>query len=157
MTLRNRQKVVRKPADVELPGAPHTVPGTVREVGHRSDVSVEFVSGSTVIAIPEQLLRRNNLEVFRVRGDGLAADGVRNGDYLIVERRSEPNNGDLVVACLRTDAVVVRRFFRHNMGVTLESANTAVITSSVKSAEVEVLGIVVGILRKDGTVAQEQR
>jgi hypothetical protein len=157
MTLRRRQKVFRKPADVDPPGAPHTVPETVSEVGHRSDVSVEFVSGSTVVAIPDQLLRHNNLEVFRVRGDGLAADGVRHGDYLIVERRPEPDNGDLVVASLQTDSVVVRRFFRHNMDVTLESANTAVSTSSVTSADVEVLGIVAGILRKDGTIAQDQR
>lgn len=83
---------------------------------------------------------------FRVDGDSLLNDHIRDGDYVIVERRPNPANGDLVVA-LADGRSTIKRYFREKSRVRLESPGGDQKPIRLKSREAQVHGVVVGLLR----------
>src|SRR5436305_3982812 len=50
------------------------------------------------ITVPERLTSRGENYVLKVRGDSMIDDGIMDGDYVIIARREEANNGEMVVA-----------------------------------------------------------
>ncbi len=82
----------------------------------------------------------------KVQGDSMIDDHIRDGDYVIVERRSQARDGETVVAILENEDATLKRFYRENGHIRLQPANQnypPVITNKV-----EVRGVVVGVLRK---------
>ena len=49
------------------------------------------------ITIPEDMLGRSETFSLQVNGDSMIGDGIHDGDYLIVERRSQAYDGEIVV------------------------------------------------------------
>ena len=74
-------------------------------------------------------------------------DGIRDGDLVIVQQQAEPNNGDTVVAVVRGEATI-KRFYRRGTNVELRPANTQMMPLQVEAQDVEVKGIVAGLIRK---------
>jgi len=81
----------------------------------------------------------------RVQGDSMIDDHIRDGDYVIVERRSQAQNGDTVVAVLPDGRATLKRYYREKSRVRLQPANRA--HKSMYAREVEVRGVVIGLLR----------
>ena len=48
----------------------------------------------------------------RVRGDSMIEEQIRDGDYVVVEGRSEARDGETVVALLRGEDATLKSFFR---------------------------------------------
>lgn len=79
-------------------------------------------TGETV-PIPEYLLGEQSY-LLQARGDSMIDEGIRDGDFLIVDRIDVPRHGTLVVAWLN-DSLVVKRWYRRQGRKVLESANPA--------------------------------
>lgn len=82
----------------------------------------------------------------RIKDGSLSADGIYADDYVIVRKQAACRDGDSVLALIDGRDTVVRRYFTDPKGVRLEP-----LTSSKKpviAAHVNVLGIVVGVVRK---------
>ncbi len=86
--------------------------------------------------------------VLRVRGDSMIDDGIHDGDFIICERRADANNGQVVVALVRGYETTVKRFYREKTMVRLQPANPYMAPLVLPAREVEVQGVVVGLLRK---------
>lgn len=100
------------------------------------------------ITVPEEFVRRNNTYALRVTGNSMIADGICDGDYVIVEHRQAPNNGETVVAVIDGEATV-KRYFRERGGrVRLQPANDAMKPISCRAKDVEIRGVVVAVVRK---------
>jgi repressor LexA len=84
--------------------------------------------------------------VLEVRGDSMIEDHIRDGDFVICERRSTAQNGETVVALLDGGEATLKRFYRENGRVRLQPANAAM--TPITADRVEVQGVVVGIFRK---------
>ncbi|MBL8857826.1 MAG: transcriptional repressor LexA [Planctomycetes bacterium] len=82
----------------------------------------------------------------RVQGDSMIDDGIRDGDVVVVERRSEAKNGETVVAVLEDEECTLKRFYREKGRIRLQPSNSALQPIFVTS--VEVRGVVVGVLRR---------
>jgi repressor LexA len=82
-----------------------------------------------------------------VRGDSMIDDGIREGDLVIVQQQVEPNNGDTVVAVVHGEATI-KRFYWRGTGVELRPANAHMTPLQVDAQDVEVKGIVTGLIRK---------
>lgn len=82
----------------------------------------------------------------RVRGDSMIDDGIREGDLVLVERRSEAHNGEIVVAVLPDETATLKRFYREGAKVRLQPANATLQARIVDS--VEIRGVVLGVLRR---------
>jgi repressor LexA len=75
--------------------------------------------------------------------------GILDGDFVVVERRQDARNGDIVVALAgddeSADEATVKRFFREDGVVRLQPENEAL--APIYARHVQILGKVVGVFR----------
>ncbi len=109
---------------------------------------IEAVPESESIAVPEDMIGRGPAYVLRVKGDSMLGDSIRDGDYVVVEQREHPDNGDIVIALLEGENVTLKRFYREGNMVRLEPASSTHDVISVPADRMQIQGIVVGILRR---------
>ncbi len=83
--------------------------------------------------------------VLRVKGESMMNASILDGDLVVVKQQDTARNGEIVVALI-DDEATVKRFFREDGHVRLEPENDAF--EPIISTEVQVLGKVVGVLRK---------
>ena len=83
--------------------------------------------------------------ILRVRGDSMKDVGIMEGDFVVVRRQDDAQDGDIVVALVGEEATV-KRFFREDDHIRLQPENTAM--EPIRSREVRVLGRVVGLFRR---------
>jgi repressor LexA len=108
---------------------------------------IEAVENPESISVPEEFVRRDNTFCLRVKGDSMIEDGIRDGDYIIVEGRESADNGETVVALIGSEATV-KKFYREPDGrVRLQPANAAMQPIMVDPAELAIRGVVVGLMR----------
>jgi repressor LexA len=81
-----------------------------------------------------------------VRGNSMIEDQIRDGDYVLVERRAQAKDGDTVVAILEGGEATLKRFYRDGGRVRLQPANAALAPIVVDSVRIQ--GVVVGLFRK---------
>ena len=98
------------------------------------------------IEVPASLLGKGEHFVLRVRGDSMIEDGIRDGDYVIVARRSQAQNGQTVVALVRGEATL-KRYYGEGSRVRLQPANAAMKPLTYDARDVTVQGIVTGLMR----------
>lgn len=107
---------------------------------------VEAVEIPEMVEIPENLLGKGTNIALKVRGDSMIEDGIRDGDTLIVTKGIQVENGWTVVAMINDEATVKRYYRREDM-VELRPANKAMAPILVKASEVDLVGVVVGLVR----------
>lgn len=86
-------------------------------------------------------------EVFllKVKGDSMQGAGIFPGDYAIVRRQNEVQNGDIAVVLLENEATL-KRFYQEKDQVRLQPENP--LYSPILLSHVHVLGRVVGLIRR---------
>jgi repressor LexA len=109
---------------------------------------IEAVAGSETIAVPEDLAGKRDMYVLRVKGDSMIDEQIRDGDFVIVEDRKTAENGEMVIALIGGSDVTLKKFYLENGRVRLQPANPAVRPLVYSSDEVQVQGVVVGVMRK---------
>lgn len=83
----------------------------------------------------------------RVRGDSLIGDHLCDGDYVIVRRQDNAEDGDHVVAMLHTGETTLRRYYRDGANVRLQTANELWPSRLVPAENLAIHGVVIGVLR----------
>lgn len=109
---------------------------------------VEAVEQSETISIPEDMLGRGRTYVLQVKGNSMIEDQIRDGDFVIVEERSAPQNGETVVALLNGEDVTLKKYYREGERIRLQPANSEMEPIYVSERELFIQGVVIGILRK---------
>jgi repressor LexA len=100
--------------------------------------------------VPEPLSRGGEEFLLRVKGDSMVDAGILDGDYVVVQRRQDAENGQIVVALAGQDEVAdeatVKRFFRENGRIRLQPENEAM--EPIYADHVQILGKVIGVFRQ---------
>jgi repressor LexA len=109
---------------------------------------IEAVAGTETIAVPENLIGKRDSYVLRVKGDSMIDEQIRDGDYVIVEDRRSADNGEMVIAMLHGSDVTLKKLYREQGRVRLQPANPAVQPIVVSPDDVQIQGVVVGVMRK---------
>jgi len=109
---------------------------------------LEAVAVEERISVPEFLVSGAPAYVLRVRGDSMREEQIRDGDYVVVEDRPEPENGETVVALLRGEEVTLKKFHRERGKVKLSPANPAYEPMVLAAKDVRIQGIVRGLFRR---------
>ncbi len=110
---------------------------------------IEAIEVSETIDVPQQLTApRSECFVLQVRGDSMIEDQICDGDFVVVERRPEARNGETVVAVVGGDEATLKRFYRKGPKVRLQPANHTMEPIEVAAADVEIRGVVRGLLRQ---------
>jgi repressor LexA len=98
------------------------------------------------IEVPSSLLGKGEHFVLRVRGDSMIEDGIRDGDYVVVARRANAQNGQTVVALVRGEATL-KRYYTEGSRIRLQPANSAMKPLTVEARDVVLQGVVTGLIR----------
>jgi repressor LexA len=109
---------------------------------------IEAVVGAESIAVPEGLVGRRDSYVLRVRGDSMIDEQIRDGDFVVVEDRKTAENGEMVIALLGGSEVTLKKLYRENDRIRLQPANPALQPILVDPDQVQIQGVVVGVMRK---------
>jgi len=97
--------------------------------------------------LPFDLARSEDCFVLTVRGDSMTGAGILDGDYIVVSRDLNVQNGDIVVA-LVDDEATVKRYYKEKDGIRLQPENP--LMEPMYFPAVEVLGKVAAVIRKVG-------
>ena len=84
-----------------------------------------------------------------VRGDSMIDDHIVSGDYVLVERTGQVNDGEVVVALVDGVETTLKRFYHEEDDlVRLQPANPEMEPILVPAATVEIQGRLLAVLRK---------
>jgi repressor LexA len=109
-------------------------------------VPVEPIEVAETVALPEEMLGKGRTFTLRVRGDSMVRDGILDGDLIVVAAGEQARNGATVVALVRGEATV-KKLYRERGRVRLEPANERMQPIIAPADEVEIRGVVIGLLR----------
>lgn len=108
----------------------------------------EWEHGS--IFVPKFLIgffQPERIFAYRVRNDSMIEESICEGDVALVEKRAFARDGDLVVAVVEKDSVVLKRFYRKGSTVELRPANKDYVSIHLSAEKVEVKGVFRSLLR----------
>ncbi len=84
----------------------------------------------------------------RVTGESMIEDHIADGDYVIIKRRPEARDGQIVAVLDDDGEATLKRIYREPNRVRLEPSNHAM--SPIYRDNVQILGVLVGVVRKLG-------
>jgi repressor LexA len=101
------------------------------------------------VAVPEPLSRGGEEFLLRVKGDSMVNAGILDGDFVVVQRRQDARDGEIVVALAgddeSADEATVKRLFREDGRVRLQPENDSL--EPIYADHVQILGKVIGVFR----------
>ena len=117
---------------------------------------IEAVVSAETVSVPEDLVGKGDTYLvgkgdtyaLRVRGNSMIDEQIRDGDLVIVEDRQTADDGEMVIALLRGEDVTLKKFYRENGRVRLQPANETIQPLIVDAAQIQIQGVVVGVMRR---------
>lgn len=125
---------------------------------------IEALEHDEFIEVPSSLVRHaDRTYALRVQGQSMIDDGILDGDVILVQRQSVATNGEIVVAMVGEEATVKRFYMHREVGDRLETAghrssnqkmielrpaNSSMAPMWYDPSEVQIRGVVVGLIRK---------
>jgi len=86
-----------------------------------------------------------------VRGQSMIEDHIQDGDFVVIKKQPNARDGQIVVAMVDGGEATLKRIYREKGGkIRLAPANSTM--KPIVSKNVEVLGVLAGVVRKFQTV-----
>ncbi|MFO0936974.1 MAG: transcriptional repressor LexA [Gemmataceae bacterium] len=97
----------------------------------------------------KELFGQDNLFALKVRGTSMIENQIADGDYVVIRKQEEADNGDKVVAMI-DKAMTLKKFYKRKDHIKLEPANGTMepIIVDPTRQDVSVLGKLVGVIRR---------
>lgn len=99
------------------------------------------------VTVPANMVKRNSYAL-RVRGHSMIDDNIEDGDVIVIEKRESANNGESVIAMINGETVTLKKFYVEKDGIRLQPANPEMDPIYLHNNEVQILGIVTGVIRQ---------
>lgn len=117
---------------------------------------LEAVKHDEFVEVPPSMLRDPAKSfALKVQGDSMIEDGIFDRDVILVQKQNFANNGDIVVATIDNEATVKRIYIRKKPDSTntekmveLRPSNSSMQSMWYPPEQVEIRGILVGLIRK---------
>jgi len=107
---------------------------------------IEAVESAESVDLEDVFSSRYPVGVLEVQGDSMIDEHIRDGDLVVYEQRSNPRNGDTVVALLGGEEATLKKFFREKNRIRLQPANPRY--RPIYTRDVEIQGVVIGVMRR---------
>ena len=107
---------------------------------------IEAIETNDRLNLESMFATRHGTFVLKVRGDSMIDEQIRDGDYVIVEKRTRVRNGETVVALLDDGEATLKKYYKEKNRIRLQPANPDFAPIYVNNVQIQ--GIVIGILRK---------
>ncbi|HEY2250386.1 MAG TPA: transcriptional repressor LexA [Planctomycetaceae bacterium] len=113
----------------------------------------QIAAGSPLLAIEQNetidfsgLFGSDNQFCLKVTGNSMIEAQIADGDYVVVKKQKTCRDGDIVVALVNGEDATLKRFFKEAHRIRLEPANSTM--QPIYSTQVEVMGVVTGVIRR---------
>lgn len=107
---------------------------------------IDAVAHQASVRVPANMVHKNTYAL-RVRGQSMIEDNIQEGDVIVIEKREYAHNGQTVVAMINGEQVTLKKFFIESDGIRLQPANPDMQPIILKNQDVQILGIVTGVIR----------
>ncbi len=108
---------------------------------------IERVEENEQVKVPANMVRKDTYAL-KVCGHSMIDDNIQDGDIVIIEKKMSAENGQSVVALINNEQVTLKKFYIEADGIRLQPANPDMDAILLKNEEVEVLGVVTGVIRQ---------
>ena len=110
---------------------------------------IEAISDDTnYIDIPQSLLGKGEYFLLEVEGDSMINAGIFDGDQVIIEKRNDAKNGEIVVALIDNNEATLKRIYKRGQQLALQPENPAFKTVIYGPDRVQIQGILKKLIRK---------
>ena len=76
-------------------------------------------------------------------------DGIHDGDYVVVQEKEVPSNGEVVVALIDGAEATLKRYYKEARRIRLQPANSSMEPIYVEpDTPLKIQGVVIGLIRK---------
>jgi len=107
---------------------------------------VDICTDDSHIGVPVSMVRKNTYAL-RVRGHSMIDDNIQDGDVIVIEKRETAANGQSVIAMINGESVTLKKFYVERDGIRLQPANPEMDAIWLRNEDVQILGIVTGVIR----------
>jgi len=107
---------------------------------------VDISEDNQQVTVPSSMVKRNSYAL-RVRGHSMIDDNIQDGDIIVIEKRESAANGESVIAMINGETVTLKKFYVEKQGIRLQPANPEMDPIYLTNEEVQILGIVTGVIR----------
>jgi repressor LexA len=97
---------------------------------------------------PEAFIGKGDHFILEVQGESMIDAGIQDGDFVVIRRCSDAENGAIVVALVDDEEATLKRLRRKGASIALEAANPAFETRIYGPDRVAVQGKLVGLMRR---------
>ena len=108
---------------------------------------IERVVDDEKIKVPANMVRKDTYAL-KVSGHSMIDDNIQDGDIIIIEKKQSADNGQSVVALINNEQETLKKFYNEADGIRLQPANPDMEPILLSNDEVQVLGVVTGVIRK---------
>jgi repressor LexA len=136
---------------------PETIPQELSTIllpfiGHfKAGSPISTFPQARTLEVPKMLVQApDKTYVLRVLGDSLSEELIGDGDLLLVEARQEANPGETILASIQANETILKRYYPEGQYVRLLSQSPHQNPMIVRQEEVNIQGILVGLLRTYG-------
>jgi repressor LexA len=97
----------------------------------------------------KDLFGAENLYLLKVRGQSMIESAIADGDYVVIRKQAQADNGEKVVAMV-DKSMTLKKFYKKRDQVRLEPCNSSMdpIVVDASKENVQILGVLVGVIRK---------
>lgn len=111
---------------------------------------IETMTGhQETLEVPPFMVGRRHSYVLQVKGQSMIEDGILDGDYVVIQEKEVPSNGEVVVALVNGSEATLKRYYKEKGHIRLQPANSSMEPIIVKpGTPIEIQGVVIGVIRK---------
>lgn len=95
--------------------------------------------------IPISYAKNKEIFMLKVSGESMINVGIYDGDYIIIEKRPDAVNGDIVAALVNGEDATVKTFYKENGHFRLQPENDYM--DPIIADDVSIIGKVIGVFR----------
>jgi len=107
---------------------------------------IEAIETDSTLDLRDLFATRGERFILEVRGDSMIGEQIRDGDLVVIEKRSEIRDGDTVVALLPDGEATLKGYYRERNRIRLQPANPKF--KPIYAKDVDVQGVVIGVIRQ---------
>lgn len=108
---------------------------------------IEAFENPEWIEIPEILKGQGSCYVLQIKGNSMIDDGIFDGDWVVIERRTHASNGEIVVALIHGTDATLKHIEQLPGEIILHPANPNMDSMRYPIEQVEIQGVLVGQMR----------
>jgi len=140
----NRARSLELTSSAQLPDDRATLLPLLGRIA--AGLPIEAVEADETVDLEQLFASRHPVGVLTVKGDSMEDDHIRDGDMVVFEQRSNPRNGETVVALINGEEATLKRYYKEKKRIRLQPANDKYEPIYVRNVEIQ--GVVIGVIRR---------